>query len=203
MPPSTSFISIPSELHLQIASNLDPLDRIALKLTCCHFHNMIEPLTLDELDSAHDMLSMIELKGRLPRRAYLLCTTCMRLCPVRKFDFNESEKVVHFNRPYRPFHKPWSGIIQEPSCYLCTDCAIKAQQKLGYTPGAIRQTLTGCHNQHAFIICASCNEVKFCSRTLSQVAKGMCNDCYFEDVIGSIGPWIFEGPQDEGMESWA
>jgi hypothetical protein len=71
-------LNLPLEIQLEIIDHLDFPENIRLKLTCTHFYNIIEALTLDKLRETQASSFAI-------RRHLHGCRTCGRL--RRKFRF--------------------------------------------------------------------------------------------------------------------
>ncbi len=120
-----SMTDLPTELHLIIASHLDDLSQMSLKITNRHFYSLISPLTSDRM--AHAQIQL----HRRRSYAYLACMTCLRLRPNLEFTDEWPSGVIrtpHLWHTYirttitHYFHDDWCLLKQQFPDLQCFEC---------------------------------------------------------------------------------
>ena len=163
-----------------ITAELNPLDRISLKLTNRYFHSTISPLTTEELPWAQQSLCqapkpstqptleiILKTKSEKWRPPYLACMSCLHLRPCYMF---ADSQIRRFPAPRVP--KGLRGDLPKTSYYnsrrFCVSCGIKKETR-GYQPSD-----TIIINDVSFLFCCRCKKVNL--RTDSLVL-GECQKC--------------------------
>ena len=179
-------VKVPVEIHLLIANNLDPLERILLKLTNRYFYQIIEPLNHKELKEAQQLLynqrgckkqcipGLPETQDHL--KPYLACMTCSRLRLSSKFADEQQRAFPLLKVPVRMMVRfgrlPYKRIKR-----FCIDCGLKDGKY--ESPKSDIITVNG----DLFRVCKSCQELTQTWKGTVSHTKRLCRNCYLGTLI--------------------
>lgn len=163
-------MSLAPELHLIVAENLDPFDRLSLTLTNRHFFHLIPFVQLSLKDLSLAQAWLYKRRGpdsqavpgtniKNDKFPYLACMSCLRLRLSTKFADDQTR---------------WSPVLKVPRRLIktivvkgyslqqrfCINCGIH-EKRNGFQPGQIVKV-----NDEEFLIC------NFCSHLGRNVEKG-------------------------------
>ena len=152
----TRIIRLPLELQQQIISSLDFPDILFLKMTCIHYDQLIEPLTLDELLKA-------ECSSFCNKKKLYSCSYCLRLRDWTKF----ADQMLRKKR---------RKMAKEANKRFCIDCGLNAPDgTTRYSSGFGIMVGSVIH-----IVCPRCNEFGIVGRDMKGLATQVCEACQVE-----------------------
>lgn len=176
-------MSLAPELQLIVAENLDPFDRLSLKLTNRHLFHFIPSVQLTLKDLALAQAQLYKRRGpdsqavpgtniKNDEFPYLACMSCMRL----RLSTNFADAQTR-----------WSPILKVPRRLIknvvvkgyslqqrfCIDCGIN-EERNGFQKGRIINV-----NDEEFVICNFCSKLgRNAEKGSRRPAAGLCEVCW-------------------------
>ena len=186
MSPTFPIMNVATEIQLLIIGNLNPLDRICLKLTNHYFYQIIDPLTPAELPKAQQLLYQkrgydrqkvpgSDRPGRFdcPLRPYLACMTCSRLRLSSKFSDDQQRASPVLRVPPR-LKRSLGHLFYTTRKRFCITCGLGARHWVDGDTLEVEEKL--------YQVCRSCHKLKeTCKGTRSYTMK-FCRHCYLNTL---------------------